>query len=179
MNEYYKQPVVILGVALPLLGLILILVVGAHYRSKLEKTYEVRKAEHVQLQTVTKQREALEEKIGRQEPYLKRWMSLFDKAADSAITSLLNEVQTQYTGSELDLKSFNRSSAPGGIGSASKQSAVQLKLAFRGTYRGIQNAFLEVETRMPHLQLDSLKLETATGQNVLNANLTYTAWQNE
>lgn len=179
MNEYYKQPVVILGVALPLLGLVLILAVSAGYRSKLEKTYEFRKGEHVKLQTLTKQRERLEEQIGRQQPYMSRWMSLFDKPADSAITSLLNDVQTQYASTELDLTSFNRSSASGGIGGASKQSAVQLKLAFRGTYRGLQNAFLEVETRMPHLQLDLLKLKKESNQNMLNADLTYTAWQNE
>ena len=179
MNEYYKQPVVVLGVVLPLLGLILILAVSAKYRSKLEDTYEARKKEHVKVQAFTKQRETLEAQIGQQEPFLTRWMALFDKPVDSSITAVMNDVQSRYSGKELNLTSFNRSPSAGGIGSASKQPAVQLKLAFRGTYRGLQNAFLEVETRMPHLQLDLLKLRKEDQQNVLNAELTYTAWQNE
>lgn len=179
MNAYYKQPVIVFGVVLPLLGLIAVLAVSANYRSKFEKTYKVRKTEYVKLQKLTKQREALEEKISEQEPYMSRWMDLFDKAADSSVNAVLNDVQARFSSNELQQTSFRRSPASGGIGGASKQPAVKLSLTFRGTYRGLQNAFLEMETRMPHLQLDVLKLRKESNRNLLNAEVTYTAWQKD
>ncbi len=179
MNEYYKQPVVVFGVVLPLLVLILIFAVSFNYRSKFEKSYRVRKEQYVAHQKVTKQREALEEKISEQAPFMTRWMGLFDKPADSSVNAVLNDVQTRYSSNELQQTSFRRSPASGGIGGASKQSAVKLQLTFRGTYRGLQNAFLEMETRMPHLQLDHLKLRKESNRNLLNADVVYTAWQQE
>jgi len=179
MNEYYKQPVVVFGVALPLLGLILIFAVSFNYRSKFEQTFRIRKDQYVTHQKVTKQREALEEKIDNQRPYLSSWMGLFDQAADSSVNAVLNDLETRFSGNEIQQTSFRRSPASGGIGGASKQTAVQLQLSFRGTYRGLQNAFLEMEARMPQLQMDNLKLRKESNRNLLNAEVTYTAWQTE
>ena len=39
MNEYYKQPVIVFGVALPLLAVVLLFAVSLHYRSKFEADY--------------------------------------------------------------------------------------------------------------------------------------------
>ena len=60
---------------------------------------------------------------------------------------------------------------------ANSEWIVQLHFAFRGTYRALQTAFLELETRMPQLQLDSIKLSRSANQNVLNAAVVYTTWQ--
>jgi hypothetical protein len=52
-------------------------------------------------------------------------------------------------------------------------------MAFRGTYRTLQRAFLALETRMPQLQLQELRLEpNATQSSLINLQVTYTAWEN-
>ena len=111
---------------------------------------------------------------------MKRWMALFDNATGTAVNGLLGEVQKRYKGDkEFQKTSFRRTMSSGGIGGASGQPAMQLQLTFRGTYRGLQNAFLELETQMPHLQLDSIKLKQESNRNLLSADVTYTAWQKE
>ena len=67
----------------------------------------------------------------------------------------------------------------GGIGSASAQNSSQIRMGFRGTFRTLQRAFLELETRMPQLQLESISLQpVSTSGFLLTAQITYTAWQN-
>lgn len=179
MNEYYKQPVIIFGLALPLLGLVLLLSIGLHYRSKFENGYEVRKGQYVAFQKVAKQREALEARVGGQGRLMKRWMNLLEETPDSSVNAVFSDLQKRYSSSELQQTSTRSSPASGGIGGASKQPATQLQMGFRGTYRGLQNAFLEMETRMPQLQLETFKLRKETGRNLLNAEVTYTAWLKE
>lgn len=179
MNPFYKQPVIIFGVVAPLVVLFGILGAVLNYRSGIESTYQVRKEQHAQDQKVRREREALGIKIREQNPHMTRWMALFDKAVGTSVNSLVGDVQKRYKGDEFQKTSFQRLMSPGGIGAASKQPAMQLKLTFRGTYRGLQNAFLELETQMPHLQLDIFKLKQEVNRNLLSADITYTAWQKE
>ena len=111
---------------------------------------------------------------------MNRWMALFQKATGSNVKGFFSEFQQQSDGQEFPLTAFRRTSASGGIGGASSQPSIQIQLAFRGTYRALQNAFLELETRMPHLQLDSIKMSVSNqNSKVLNADMIYTAWQKE
>ena len=69
--------------------------------------------------------------------------------------------------------------APGGFASVSAQKSSQIRLGFRGTYRGLQRAFLELETRMPQLQLQEIKIDAnSTQASMNNVDITYTAWEN-
>ena len=179
MNEYYKQPVVVFGVVAPLLGLIVLLAVGFNYRSKFETTYTVRKEQYAEYKKITKQREALEGKIRDQDPHMKRWMALYEQSTSANVNTLLNNVQKRFSNNEFQQTSFRQSGATGGIGGASKQPAVKLQLAFRGTYTGVQSALVEMETTMPHLQMDAMKLRQEANRGLLNAEVTYTAWQKE
>ena len=52
-------------------------------------------------------------------------------------------------------------------------------MAFRGTFRTMQRAFLELETRMPQLQLQELRIDPSSSQSsLLNFQVIYTAWEN-
>ena len=65
-----------------------------------------------------------------------------------------------------------------GFASASAQNSSQVKLAFRGTFRSVQQAFIELETRMPQLQLQELKIDpSSSSASTLNFQVTYTAWE--
>ena len=176
MNQHYKDSVVIFGLVAPVLLVAVVLGLGIHFRGKFEKTYEKRKASYESYKTVVAQREKLELQVKEQEPHMNRWLALFDKPAATSVNGFFRDFQKNYGAEELQLTAF-KPSGKGGIGGASEQSSVQLQLAFRGTYRALQHAFLELETRMPLLQLDSIKLNTHEGQNVLNAVVIYTAWQ--
>jgi hypothetical protein len=52
-------------------------------------------------------------------------------------------------------------------------------LSFRGTYRSVQRAFLALETRMPQLQLQELRITPNVNQpSMHNVQVSYTAWEN-
>ena len=177
MNPYYKQCIFGIGVAAPLLVVLVLLGVVFHYRGKLEKTYKSRKVEYAKFQQYEQQREELEKKVSEQDPHMVRWMTIMDEPSSSAVNEFIGEAQKKYEGQEFQLTSFRRATASGGIGAASGQSSVQLDLAFRGTFSALQHTFIELETKMPQLQLDRMKLIPQSGGNVLEAKLLYTAWE--
>ena len=55
-------------------------------------------------------------------------------------------------------------------------------MVFRGTFRTMQRAFLELESRMPQLQLQELRIDPSPNQQnqapLLNFQVNYTAWEN-
>ena len=64
------------------------------------------------------------------------------------------------------------------MGTATAQKSAQVRLAFRGTYRSVQRAFLELETLMPQLQLQELKIDTSqSSTSTMNFAVTYTSWE--
>lgn len=179
MSPHYKDPIVVFGLVLPLVLVLVTLGLGFHFKSKFESTYKERLAKHEDYKRGEVERQALDAKVRSQEPHMNRWMALFDRPADSKVNDFVGEFQKQFDSTQFQHTGFTRSNtATGGIGGASAQSSVQLQLGFRGTYRALQNAFLELETRMPHLQLDSIKLSVSNpDRRLLTAKVTYTAWQ--
>lgn len=179
MSPHYKDPIAVFGLVLPIVLVLVVLGLGMHFKSKFETTYEERLAKHEDFKRVEVQRKALAAKVRNQEPHMNRWMALFERPADANVNDFLGEFQKQFDPTQFQHTGFTRSTtATGGIGGASAQPSVQLELGFRGTYRALQNAFLELETRMPHLQLDRIKLSVSNpDRRLLNAKVTYTAWK--
>ena len=179
MNPFYKQSILGIGVAFPLVVVIALLTVVSHYRGRLEKTYKERKIIYAGFRMQEEQRKALEKKVSEQEPHMVRWLSLMKEPSSSTANEFIGEAQKRYQGKEFVLTSFRRTTAAGGIGAVSNQDSVQLALAFRGTFGALQHTFLELETKMPQLQLDSMKLAPQNNGNVLEASLIYTAWEKQ
>lgn len=179
MNPYYKQPIIAFGLAAPLVLLLVLFGLGFHYKGKLEQTYETRRNDYKNYQNNQKVREGLEQVVKRQQPVMNKWMALFDADTATTINGILGEVEKRFPGEEFQQTSYKRTNARSGIGGASSQASAQFEFKFRGTYRGLQNAFLEMETQMPQLQLDTLKIKQDSSRNVLTADLLYTAWKKE
>lgn len=177
MNPHYKDPIIVFGLVVPVFLVVATLGLGVHFRGKLETTYEARKKHHQAFKTVEKERRMLERKVQSQAPHMHRWMSLFEQPAATSVNTFFRDFQKDYDATHFQQTAFRPTTVAGGIGGASQQPSIQLHFAFRGTYRALQTAFLELETKMPQLQLDSIKLSRAANQNVLNAAVVYTTWQ--
>lgn len=177
MNPHYKDPVIIFGLAAPVLLVVLALGLGAHFRGKFEETYASRKTQYENNKTVEEEGQVLAQMIRTQEPHMNRWMALFEEPPATAVNGFFRDFQARHDSQHIQLIGFRPTPAAGGIGGVSQQPSIQLHLSFRGTFRTLQSAFLELETKMPQLQLDSIKLSTQDGQKTLNAIVVYTAWQ--
>ena len=83
---------------------------------------------------------------------------------------------------EFQKTAFERTNTKGGFGTVSAQPSSQLRIVFRGTFRTMQRAFLELESRLPQLQLQELRIDPNPNQQnpspLLNFQVNYTAWEN-
>ena len=179
MNPHYKDSVIVFGLVAPVLFVVVGLGLGLHFRGKLEATYESRLNHHQTFKSVERERRALERNVQSQAPHMNRWMSLFEQPAATSVNTFFRDFQKDFDATHFQQTAFRPTTTAGGIGGVSKQPSIQLHFAFRGTYRALQTAFLELETRMPQLQLDSIKLSRAANQNVLNAAVVYTTCQKQ
>ena len=118
-------------------------------------------------------------RVARQRQHLERWETQLAEETASAVGTNLREIYAQLPSKEIQQTAFERPGASGGFGTASAQNSSQIRIALRGTFRTLQRAFLELETRMPQLQLEELRIDpNATQSSLLNLQVTYTAWEN-
>jgi len=122
----------------------------------------------------------IETELSRQREDLERWNQLLEQETFSHVTTNLRKIGAELPPKEFQQTAFERLGKATGFGNVSAQKSSGLKFNFRGTFRTMQRAFLELETRMPNLQLQELKIDpNSTGDaQLLNFQVTYTAWEN-
>lgn len=137
----------------------------AHY-----KTYE-------QSRTAALRTEA---DLAKQRPHVERWNAQLAEETASSLSSLLRGVTEKLPPKEIQQTDFDPAGkSQGGFGSVTSQKSSQVRLGYRGTYRTMQRALLEVESQMPQMQLQELRISTNGAQQpLLNYQLTYTVWEN-
>ena len=90
----------------------------------------------------------------------------------------MREIYEKLPTTEIQQTAFDPQSGSSGLGGASAQKASQIRIAFRGTYRTMQKALLELETKMPQLQLQEFKMEPmGNSAALINFQVNYTAWE--
>lgn len=176
MNQY-QNSIAAFGFALPIIvggaviagALVMKSRVTASFENKLThyKTYEQNK----------KGAQSLELEITNKRDHIDRWEALLSEETASAVTSNLREIEELLPSKEFQKTAQEHPAGNTGIGSASAQTSAQVKLAFRATYRSMQKGFLELESRMPQLQLQEMRIDPSPNSGNLNFQVTYTAWE--
>jgi hypothetical protein len=177
--NFYRQPILLFGLILPLVVAILLTGGGFLLKSSIEESYHeklvlFRSSERSRLAT-----KEVESQVIKQHQYLDQWNKLLSQETASVLTTNLREICDHLPSKEIQQTAFDRANGRTGLGSVTAQNSSELRIAFRGTYRTMQKAFLELETRMPQLQLQDMRIESNNGQStLLNFQVTYTAWEN-
>jgi hypothetical protein len=178
----YRQSIALFGIALPILGLVVLLGVCFLLKSKMTASFENKSRLFKSWETSRRQALEIETKIVNQRGYLNQWTALLAEESSSAVNSHLREIAETLPSKEFQKAGFDRTAGGGGFGSAIAQNSSQIRLALRGTYRTLQRAFLELESRMPQLQLQELRITPNAAQEnqtpLLNIQVVYTAWEN-
>jgi len=176
---YYRQSILLFGLIIPLLlaGLV---VGGAFYARQNVAESFVAKEKQFRLYDLNKRStEALDKDLGPKRDHVIRWKSLLAEETKSQVNNHIRKIQDSPLGKEFQQTSTESLNTPGGFASVSAQKSSQIRLGFRGTYRALQRAFLELETRMPQLQLQEIKIDAnSTQASMNNVDVTYTAWEN-
>ncbi|MCX6880026.1 MAG: hypothetical protein NTW21_40425 [Verrucomicrobia bacterium] len=178
----YRQSIALFGIVLPLLACGLLIALCFTLKSKALASFHNKQTLFKAYETSRIQALKIENQIVLQRPHIKHWMALLAEESSSAVNTHLRAIAEILPGKEFQKTAFERTTNKGGFGTAIAQNSSQLRIVFRGTFRSMQRAFLELESRMPQLQLQELRIEPSQNQQnqapVLNFQVTYTAWEN-
>ncbi|MFD2257783.1 hypothetical protein ACFSSA_13965 [Luteolibacter algae] len=176
----YKQSIIIFGLIIPLL-ITGVLIGGCIFaKGKITASFD-RKIQYYSTHKQTQMGAlAIEAMLSKQKASSDKWQELLKKETFSLVTTNLREIAEDLPPKEFQQTAFERLPRATGFGAASAQKSSGMQFNFRGTYRSVQRAFLELETRMPNLQLQELTM-SPIGPNdpsLLNFQVAYTAWEN-
>lgn len=175
----YRQPIALFGIILPVVATIAALGCCYMLKAKMTESFEHKHKNYRANESSRMAGLEIEAQVTRQHQHIERWNTQLAQETASAAQTTLREISAQLPSKEIQLTAFDPSSTRAGFGAISAQKSSQLRIAFRGTYRTMQRAFLALETRMPQLQLQELRIDPSSNQSsLLNFQVTYTAWEN-
>lgn len=175
--NHYRQSIILFGFALPLVGAAAAVVAAGHVRGRVQRSFADKCTHYASYQANHSRARALEAGIGGRRKQLNAWNETLRAETASTVTSLLREVSSRLPAKEFQQTSFNRPTNAAGFGSVSAQKNAPLELSFRANFRSMQRAFLELESRLPQLQLNELRIDLTPQSSNLNFQVTYTAWE--
>ena len=174
----YRQSIILFGIVIPTILGIAVVAGGYTLKSQMFESYQTKIQDYQTHQKAEAASREVESQIIKDRKHLGRWSEQLAQEASSVVGTNLRAIYDKQPKNEITQTSFERPQSEGGFGLASAQNSTQLRIAFRGTYRTLQKAFLELETRMPQLQLEEFKMEPIpTSPSLMNFQVTYTAWE--
>lgn len=174
----YRKTITLFGIIVPVI--IAVVIIGGCYflRSEMVASFKNKQANFKLYEQNRLAALDVETQVARNRQHLDRWNQSFSQETASAVTTNMREIFSRLPTKEIQQTSFERTTTTGGFGSVTAQKSSQIRIALRGTFRTLQRALLELETRMPQLQLMELRMEPSTNQATqINFQVTYTAWE--
>lgn len=177
---YYRQSILLFGFVAPFAACAAVVGGGIALKSKaaasfVEKQALFKSSENERLTALE-----VENGINKKRAHMKHWQDQLEKETANSITSHLKQIGDALPAKEFQQTAVEYPDNKAGFATSSAQPSSQVKLAFRGTFRTVQQAFVELESRMPQLQLQDLKIDpstSASSTSSLNFQVTYTAWE--
>lgn len=176
----YKQPIIIFGIAIPLFICALVLGACVYVRGEIHASFANKERHYEGHEASRLGALGLEAQVSRQRGDFERWNEQLSQETFSLVTTNIRAIAETLPPKEFQVTAFERLGESGGFASITAQKSSNLRFNFRGTFRTVQQAFLELESRMPNLQLQDLRIDpnTAADSSQLNFQVTYTAWEN-
>ncbi|RYD45964.1 MAG: hypothetical protein EOP85_08345 [Verrucomicrobiaceae bacterium] len=174
----YRQSIAFFGIVIPVIACAALIGISFYLKSRMDASYANKTSTYKAYELSRLSGLELEAQVTRQFQHMERWKHQLSQETASAATTTIREITEQLPSKEIQQTAFEPTNTKSGFGTVSAQPSSQLRIAFRGTYRTMQRAFLALETRMPQLQLQELKIDPGTQSSQLNFQVTYTAWEN-
>ncbi len=176
MNDYYKQSVTVFGIAVPCLFMVLIAGVALYMSSSTSTEYKKKKKAYDKAQVAMKQTMQLQGEVQETGEYLKEWDHMLNTETRGTFLEHWKTAEKKFSGKELTKTSHNWVNYSEGLGKGITQPASQVNMSFSATYRAMQLAMLEMETKLPNMQLDSLSMTPDSSGDSINFETTFTVW---
>ncbi len=179
MNNDYKKSVLIFGMAVPIL-LIVLLTGGVLWKaSSIHAEYEQKVAEKKKAKLQRIQNLVMQKKVKAHEKELSAWKALIKNETRASFNHHWKEVEAQFKAKEFIKERPVWKNNSTGLGKGVKQSASEVVITYDATFRNMQIALLEMETRLPQMQLDSFSMKPNPQTGLIHFKTTHTVWNNE
>lgn len=176
---FYRQTIILFGIVVPILIAAAVVGLGSLIKAKMSSSFDNKERNYKTYEQGRIAALEIEGQVTRERQHLDRWEAQLSEETASAVATNLRDIAENLPSKEIQQTAFERPSGNRGFGGASAQNSSQIRMAFRGTFRTLQRAFLALETRMPQLQLQEFRMEpSSTQSSLLNLQVTYTAWEN-
>lgn len=175
----YRQTIALFGIVIPVLACAALVGACFYLKTKMDASFDNKLSKYKAYEMSRLSGLELEAQVTRQLQHMERWKAQLSQETASAVTTNLREIFEHLPNKEIQQTAFEPTNIKAGFGSVTAQPSSQVRIAFRGTFRTMQRAFLELETRMPQLQLQDLRIDpSSTQSSLLNFQVSYTAWEN-
>lgn len=175
--NHYRQSIALFGFVLPSVVAIAVMAVAFMIKGRISGSFDEKLAHYQGFEQNKLRALGLEAEISKKREHVERWEALLSEETASSITSNLREIEERLPSKEFQKTAQEHPVGKKGFAGASAQNSTQVGLAFRATFRSMQKALLELESRMPQLQLQEMRIEPSSQSNSLNFQVTYTAWE--
>lgn len=174
---FFKESIIFFGIVLPVI-LAAALSGGIHtLKSRMQDSFDSKIGQYKTYEQSRNGVLALEGEIGNKRRAVEAWESILTENTPGAITQHLSDIEKQLPSRQFQKTGQEHPESGGLIADASAQGSSQVKLSFRAGYSVMQKALLELETRMPQLQLQNLSVTPAPQAQNLLFDLSYTSWE--
>lgn len=178
MNKY-KQSITLFGFVIPILLVvvfsIICIVVSGNIKAK-AKVREAAFAQHNSLQTqVTKLQAGMRDKRTANE----QWEKVLSSDTRPALQINLKNILDKYTSRQIAQTGFFRPATLGRLAMGAQQPSSSVTLKFRGTYLPMEKTLIELESRLPQMQVNSFNISRERTSNELLFDLSYTIWEKQ
>jgi hypothetical protein len=173
----YRQSIALFGFVLPVFVALILVVVGLMIKGKTTQSFNGKCSHFKGFEQDERMASELEKEIGNKRRHIELWEELISHETASTVSSNLRSIEDQLPNKEFQTTGQQFPTSRNGFASVSEQESTQVRLAFRATFRAMQHALIALETRMPQLQLQDLKMAPSNNSNTLNFDVNYTAWE--
>ncbi|GAA5484419.1 hypothetical protein [Haloferula sargassicola] len=172
----YRNSIIVFGYVLPGIVALLVLGLSLFAKQKVQTSFDEKVSHFKGFKQNRVAVMTMEKEITQKRAVSSHWEELLNKETASAVTSNLRQISDKLPSKEFQITSQSTPPSKAGFGSVSAQKSTQVNLGCRATFRSMQKALLELETRMPQLQLQELRITPANSSGNLNFDVAYTAW---
>ncbi len=176
MNEYYKKSVALFGMGIPLLLMAVIGGVALSMSSSVGADYKKKKKAYDMAQKTLRETMQLQGKVNENAGFLKAWDHLMATETRGSFLEHWKTAEKKFSGKELTKSSHNWINYSEGIGRGVSQPASQVNMSFTATFRAMQLSLMEMESKLPNMQLDSIKMTADNSGKAIKFNTTFTVW---
>lgn len=176
-TKLYTQSIVFFGFVIPVLITAIIIGIGFAAKSKMSKSFALKKVNYKTYTMNMQKAKADEAAIGAKRADMVRWEKLVSNSTATTVSSNLRQIEKTIDPKELQPTGQQFPTTKSGFATVNSQKSSQVELSFRATFRSMQKVLLDLETRMPQLQLQEFRIKPNNNSQSLAFDVSYTSWE--